>query len=121
MSELAHSNFRHAVEMFVKYARVKRSLFQRKAWVPKRVFDALVAAFPAANNTEKRLLGDLVEKLIASAILWPASQSGRHPGFLISHKYLFQLEAALRRDGLDWRVGFYTTGSVPGADDWGID
>jgi hypothetical protein len=107
------------VEYFVKYARVKRALFRSKAWVPKRVFDALVVAFPSANEIEKRLLGKVVDKLIASAI--PRPDRGGTAGFLVSYKYLIELEAILRKDGLHWRAGFYTTGSLPGGDYWGID
>ena len=119
MRELAYSKFCHEVELFIKYARVKRQLFRSKAWIPKRVFDALIVAFPSANDTEKRLLGKVVDKLIAGAIPRPDNRGGA--GFLISYKYLTELEAILRKDGLDWRVGFYTTGSLPGGDYWGID
>jgi hypothetical protein len=116
---VSSSKFCRGVELFVKYARVKRGLFRSKAWVPKRVFDALVVAFPSANEIEKRLLGKVVDKLIASAI--PRPDRGGTAGFLVSYKYLVELEAILRKDGLHWRVGFYTTGSLPGGDYWGID
>jgi hypothetical protein len=118
MALTSSSKFCRAVERFVKYARVQRGLFRNKAWVPKRDFDALVVALPSADEIEKRLLGNVVDKLIASAIPRP---SGRTAGFLISYKYLFRLEAILRKDGLRWWVGFYTTGSLPGGDYWGVD
>jgi hypothetical protein len=116
---VSSSKFCREVELFVKYARVKRGWFRSKAWVSKRVFDGLVVAFPSANEIEKRLLGKVVDKLIASAIPRPDRRGAA--GFLISYKYLYKLEAVLRKDGLHWRVGYYTTGSLPGGDYWGID
>ena len=119
MPDLVYSKFCREVEHFIKYARVKRALFRSKAWIPKSVFDPLVSALPAANEIEKRLLGKVVGNLIASAIPKPDKRGAE--GFLISYKNLIELATILRKDGLDWRVGFYTTGSLPGGDYWGID
>lgn len=121
MAELTYSKFMTAVEDVIKYARVKRAWFRTRAWVSQPKLDALVAALPSISAIEKRLLGDAVQTIIASAVPKSARRSGEYPGFFVSYKGLKTLERAVRRDGLKWRIAFHTTGSIPGADYWGID
>ncbi len=117
MAELdCYSKLLHEVEHLVKYARVKHTLLRSKAWVW-----AVVAALPSASETEKRLLGEALGKIVTSAVAESAPSSGEFPGLFISYPALRALERVHQKDGLDWRIAAYTRGDIPGADYWGID
>jgi hypothetical protein len=80
MAELdRYSKLLHEVEHLVKYARVKHTLLLSKAWVPQSKFEAVVAALPSASETEKRLLGEALGKIVTSAVAESAPSSGNFP------------------------------------------
>jgi hypothetical protein len=111
MAELdRYSKLLHEVEHLVNYARVKHTLLRSKAWVPQSTFEAVVAALPSASETEKRLLGEALGKIVASAVAKSARSSGEFPGLFISYLALRALERVLRKDSLDWRIAAYTRG-----------
>jgi hypothetical protein len=113
MAELdRYSKLRHEVGHLVKYARVKHTLLCSKAWVwvPQSKFEAVVAALPSASETEKRLLGEALGKIVTSAVAKSARSSGEFPGLFISYPALRALERVLRRT-----VSIGASRPIPGA------
>ena len=109
-----------AIEKFFKYARTKGTLFGAKCWTSEEQFEALQAALLSMTDIEKRFLGEVLNRIIASAVSKSTRRDGGHPGYLISHRAMRRLERVVRNDGLKWTIGQYTKGSG-GGDYWGIE
>jgi hypothetical protein len=109
-----------AIEKFFKYARTKGTFFGAKCWTSKEQFEALQMALPTMTDTEKRCLGEILNRIIASAVPKSTRRDGGHLGYLISYRAMRRLERIVRNDGLKWTIGQYTKGSG-GGDYWGIE
>jgi hypothetical protein len=120
VAQFDYTSFRDHLERFVKYARTKSTFWGGKCWTSKGMLEELQAAMPSMNATEKRLLGETIDKIVASAVPKTTRRDGGSPGFLISCKELVRLQRILRNEGLDWKIGHYTKGSG-GGDYWGIE
>lgn len=108
------------IEKFFKYARTKSTLFGAKCWVSEEQFQNLQAALPSMTDTEKTHLGEVLNKIVASAVPKSTRREGGHPGYLISYRAMRRLERIVRNDGLKWTIGQHTKGSG-GGDYWGIE
>lgn len=108
------------IEKFFKYARTKGTLFSFKCWTSEEQLQKLQTALPLMTEIERKHLGEILNRIIASAVPKSTRRDGGHPGYLISYRAMRRLERVVRNDGLKWAIGQYTKGSG-GGDYWGIE